>query len=126
MQVLLTSADVTANQFADGLPAAGIRQGGTIPIRNPTNPTEVIGDYSFLITFTSAFNPTTRTIGCIATGAYTFALGEQITWTASCSGLPFFSITGGQGSFTDAAGFVEFMIPAPTGFVHKINLCKGK
>jgi len=68
------------------------------------------GDYSFLITFLDA------SFGCMATGVYTWISGDQVVFTASCSGLPFFSVTGGRGRFADKTGFVEFMIEVEGDF----------
>jgi hypothetical protein len=124
--VLLTREDVLANQFLDGPIGTGTRETGSIPLRNPDNSTEVIGDYSYMVTFTTEFDNVTSQIGCVGFGAYTFGLGQQITFTASCAGLPFFSITGGQGRFTGAAGFSEFLIPVEEGSLHRISLCEAK
>jgi len=79
----------------------------------------MIGDYAYLITFLN------DSFGCVANGAYTFTTGDQITFTASCSGLPYFSITGGRGKYSGAEGFVEFQIPTDdgSGNFHEINIC---
>jgi len=120
VKVLLTKANVDANQFSEltGPPKAFDRQGGVIPLLDPNDTNTTIGDYTYLITFLNGIG------GCLANGAYTFLSGgDQVTFTASCSGLPFFSITGGRGKYSGAEGFVEFMIPVEDGFIHEINIC---
>jgi len=126
---LLTNANVEAGQSSEltGPPRAFDRQGGTILLLDPNGDADtdtVIGDYSYLITFLNGIG------GCIATGAYTFVSADdggnttdQVTFTASCSGIPFLSITGGQGKYSGAEGFVEFMIPVEDGYIHEINIC---
>ena len=118
--VLLTNANVDAGQTRESTdpPKTFDRIGGTILLEDPNDADTIIGDYSYLITFLN------NSFGCIANGAYTFSEGvDQVTFTASCSGLPFFSITGGRGKYSGAEGFVEFMIPEGDGFIHKINIC---
>jgi hypothetical protein len=85
--VLLTAADVQAGQFTEltGIPKPFDRQGGVIQLSDPDDASSKIGNYSFLITFLD------NSFGCIANGAYTFDNGDQVTFTAACSGLPFFS-----------------------------------
>ena len=85
--VLLTNADVAAGQSSElvGVPKAFDRQGGVIQLSDPNDNSTKLGDYSFLITFLD------NAFGCMSVGAYTFASGSQVTFTASCSGLPFFS-----------------------------------
>jgi len=104
---------------ADGLPKAFDRQGGVVAFSDPNDAETVLGDYTYLITFLDDF------FGCVANGAYTFTTGDQITFTASCSGLPYFSITGGRGKYSGAEGFVEFRIPTDddSGHFHEINIC---
>jgi hypothetical protein len=123
VKILLTNANVDAGQSSEvsagGLPKAFDRQGGVIALSDPNDVETVIGDYTYLITFLDDF------FGCVANGAYTFTTGDQITFTASCSGLPYFSITGGRGKYSGAEGFVEFQIPTDdgTGNFHEINIC---
>lgn len=117
--VLLKNDDIAAGQFSEltGPPKPFERQGGVIALSDPDDSSKKIGDYSNLITFLD------NSFGCIATGAYTFDTGDQVTFTASCSQLPFFTITGGQGEFKGAEGFVQFMIEDPEGFTHDITIC---
>ena len=118
--VLLTNANVDAGQTRESTdpPKTFDRIGGTILLEDPNDADTIIGDYSYLITFLN------NSFGCIANGAYTFlGGGDQVTFTASCGALPFFSITGGRGKYSGAEGFVEFMIPEGDGFIHKINIC---
>jgi len=119
--VLFTRANIEAGQTSEvtGPPKTFDRIGGTILLEDPKgDDNTTIADYSYLITFLDGIG------GCIANGAYTFTGGgDQVTFTASCSGLPFFSITGGRGKYSGAEGFVEFMIPLGDGFIHKINIC---
>jgi len=122
VKVLLTDANVAAGQSSETqpneLPKAFDRQGGVILLSDPNDADTIIGDYSYLITFLN------NSFGCIANGAYTFLTGgDEVTFTASCSGLPFFTITGDRGKYSGAKGFVEFMIPVTDGFTHEINIC---
>ena len=123
--VLLTNADVAASYNSEAVegfaPKAFDRQAGVVQLSDPNDNSTKLGDYSFLITFLD------NAFGCLSVGAYTFVNGSQITFTASCSGLPFFSITGGQGDYSGAAGYVEFRIPTAdgTGNLHKIHVCRG-
>jgi len=134
VRVLLTTANVAAGQSSEltGAPKFGDRQGGSIVLLEPglnnTMTDTIVGDYSYFITF---LNGNVGNYGCLATGAYTFVspdsgnktFFDQVTFTASCSGLPFFSITGGRGKYSGAEGFVEFRIPVADGFIHEINIC---
>jgi hypothetical protein len=62
---------------------------------------------------------------CVAIGGYTFYYSQdEITFTATCKSLPFFTITGGKGKYMDAVGFIQFMIEVDDGFIHEINLCR--
>lgn len=122
VKVLLTHANVAANKDESETPdktaiKAFDRQGGVVPLSDPNDAKTIIGDYSFLVTFLNS------SFGCLSNGAYTFLTGDQITFTASCSGLPFFSITGGRGKYSGAEGFVEFLIPVEDGSLHEINIC---
>jgi hypothetical protein len=120
MQVLLKQTDIDIYRFVEGPPATGIRVGGSIPLRNPT---DVIGDLNYLLTYTPPFNATTGTSEFFSFGAYTFPGFGQITWSGSGSDQPFMSITGGNGIFTAASGLIV-VHPSITGFVHSIHLCK--
>ena len=126
VKVLFLDANVEAAQYSTqvegGVPKAFDSQGGVIPVSDPNDADTIIGDYSYLITFLN------DAFGCIANGAYTFKDtdgDDQITFTASCSGLPFFTITGGRGKYSGAEGFVEFMIETDdkSGYLHEINIC---
>ena len=123
LTVFLDQSLVDANQYSEvqgGVPQVFDRQGGVIPIgdADADDPAVIVGDYSYLITFT------TPAFGCVANGAYTLDDGkDQITFTASCSGLPFFTVTGGRGKYEGADGFVQFMIPVEGGNNHEIYLC---
>ena len=130
MRVLLTDEDITAgstSSYTGPVPKFGDQQGGVIQLSDPDDNTTKVGDYSFLITFLD------DAIGCVATGAYTFPNGDQVTFAASCSGLvgPLgdFSITGGKGKFSGAGGYVDYMIDAidsegvQYGFTHDIHVC---
>jgi hypothetical protein len=124
LTVFLDQGLVDANQFTEVItgnpPRVFDRQGGVVPIgdADAEDPTAIVGDYSYLITFTSP------AFGCLANGAYTFHTGaDQITFAASCSGLPFFTITGGRGKYEGAEGFVQFMIPVEGGNNHELYLC---
>lgn len=123
VKILLTNASVDAGQSSEvpagGIPKAFDRQGGVVAFSDPNDAENVLGDYTYLITYLDDF------FGCVANGAYTFTTGHQITFTASCSGLPYFSITGGRGKYSGAEGFVEFMIPTDdgSGNFHEINIC---
>ena len=84
MRVLLTDEDITAgstSSYTGPVPKFGDQQGGVIQLSDPDDKTTKVGDYSFLITFLD------DAIGCVATGAYTFPNGDQVTFAASCSGL---------------------------------------
>lgn len=121
--VLLTDEDVAAGQFTEltGAPKPFDRQGGIILLSDPDDPKTKIGKYRFLITFLD------NQFGCIANGAYTFDnSGDEITFTASCAQLPFFTITGGQGKYSGAEGYVEFMISVERGNNHEIEICSFK
>lgn len=124
VKILLTNERVDAGQSsevrANGRPKAFDRQGGVIAFSDPNDADIVLGDYTYLITFLD------DSFGCVANGAYTwFTTGDQITFTASCSGLPYFTITGGRGKYSGAEGFVEFRIPTDddSGKFHEINIC---
>jgi hypothetical protein len=80
MQVYVTHADIQAAEFSVGTPAPGISKGGSVPVRNVTTPTEIIGDYTYLHTYVSAYNATRHRSECIMNGVYTFGVGEQLTW----------------------------------------------
>lgn len=123
IRVLLTEQDLKGVIYENDLfPNAGGIQGGTVALSNPQDSSEKIGDYTYLISFLPNMN-------CIATGAYTFfpssgTRKEQVTFTASCSALPYFTITGGQGLiFRGSTGYVEFMIKVDQGYIHEIHLC---
>lgn len=122
--VLLTSDNISSGDGTTAknpaLPVAFDRNGGVIALSDPNDPTTIIGDYSYLLTFLN------DSFGCLANGAYTLSGTDQVTFTASCSGLPFFTITGGRGKYAGAEGFVEFMIPVEDGFLHEINICNSR
>lgn len=104
--------------------APGTRQLGSFSIFDPVNTTVAIGTYEFMTTF---LNSNLTDLGCIGVGSYTLGRSGQITFTASCKTLPFFSITGGYDDFQGAYGFVEFNIPIADGVrLHKINVCVPK
>ena len=108
VKILLTNASVDAGQSsevpADGPPKAFDRQGGVVAFFDPNDAETMIGDYTYLITFLN------NSFGCVANGAYTFTTGDQITFTASCSGLPYFSITGDRGKYSGSGNFHEIYI----------------
>lgn len=117
LRVLLTDKDLKAERFDEGV-LPGARQGGTVTLSDPEDPSRKIGDYTFLITFLPDSN-------CVAIGGYTFYDSQdEITFTATCKSLPFFTITGGKGKYMDAVGFIQFMIEVDDGFIHEINLCR--
>jgi hypothetical protein len=109
----------------------GSSNGGQIALSDPSDPSVKVGDYSFFTQFFST-DPVRRYFPCVGTGAYTFGDAiegtprDQVTFTASCSNSPFFTITGGTGKYLGASGYVEFMIPVEAGFRHDIYLCKPK
>lgn len=127
IDVLLTSEDVAASIFFEGAVGPGIRQGGSIRLRNPKDINETVGVYSYLSTFLSN---STQPYQCIGTGSYVLGhadviTGEkdEITFTASCTNLPFLTLTGGQGRYLGATGYSKTMVPHAEGFVHEIYLC---
>jgi len=127
ISVLLTTED-TEKGFIDGFNdyseiAFGTIQGGTVRLSNPENSQETVGEYTALTTFLGSFDAKTFEVDCADAGAYQFGPGEQIAFSATCAGLPYFTITGGQGRYFGAYGHVEFMIPHPEGFVHEIHVC---
>ena len=129
LRILLTSND-TAVGLIDGFSdfseiAFGTIQGGKVLISNPDDETDKIGEYTALTTFLSPVNFTDFAVDCYGVGSYQFGVGEQIAFASPCTGLPFFSITGGQGQYFGARGYVEFMIPDPEerGFLHDIHVC---
>ncbi|CAB9497283.1 expressed unknown protein [Seminavis robusta] len=131
-QVLLTTND-TAVGLIDGFNSFedvdfGVIQGGNVLLSNPEDENDKIGSYTVLTTFLSPVNFTDFTVDCYGVGAYQFGIGEQIAFVSPCSGSPFFSITGGQGEYNGATGFVEFMIPDPEGrgFLHDIHVCSSR
>ena len=84
-------------------------------------------------------------MGCIGVGAYTFlpvspnvkqnhhsntpsssSSVDQITFTASCQGLPYLSITGGMGAYQGAYGQVHYNLPGrlPHTKRHEIHVCQ--
>ena len=131
LQVLLTKDDIQAGQWLEnnGIPAPGVRFGGSIPLTNPDNDNEKLGTYTYLLTFLPNND-------CIATGAYIFTSDEddnddyvspsQITFTATCQALPYFTISGGQGPYQGATGHVQYQIPDGTrGYRHAIHVCSA-
>jgi len=129
LRVLLASDDVAVG-LIDGFSdfseiGFGTLQGGKVLLSNPDDETDKIGDYTVHTTFLSAFNFTDSSVDCMGTGAYQFGMGEQIAFTSTCAGLPYFTITGGQGDYLGATGYVEFMIPDPAGrgFFHDLYVC---
>lgn len=130
VEVLLTKENIKAHQWLEnnGVPAPGVRFGGSIPMIDPhddSQETQTIGTYTYLLTFLPNND-------CVATGSYTFTTPDkntheppsQITFTATCQALPYFSITGGQGLYSGATGSVEYQIPDGTkGYRHAINVC---
>ena len=103
----------------------GSKQGGQILISSPDNSTEKIGVYTSFTTFLGPVDFETGEVACYGQGAYQFGPGEQIAFVSPCSGLPFFTIVGGQGVFEGAYGTVEFMIVDEDGegWLHRINVC---
>lgn len=71
-----------------------------------------------------------QTLTCMGGGAYTFGtpaypfrLLDSITWQASCANFPYYTITGGQGSYLGVTGYVEAFIPTESGYRHDIYTC---
>ncbi|CAB9529911.1 expressed unknown protein [Seminavis robusta] len=129
LRVLLTTNDI-ASGLNDGFTdyseiRFGTIQGGTVLLSNPDDETDKIGAYTVLTTFLSPYNYTDSSVDCIGTGSYQFGLGKQISFSSTCASLPYFTITGGQGEYHGATGFVEFMIPDPDkrGYFHDIRVC---
>lgn len=144
VHIYLTQADISAHQFLEnnGIPAPGVRFGGSIPARTSSSASTRNDEssdkstldavtYNYLLTFLSASD-------CLATGAYTFAAAaaaassddasttrDQITFTATCNALPYFTITGGQGRYAHATGHVQYQIPLAEdgGYRHEIHVC---
>jgi len=130
-RVLLTKGDLAAG-FRDGFDDYadidfGTIQGGKVLLSNPDNETDKIGEYTAFTTFLSPVNLTNFQVDCYGSGAYQFGIGEQIAFSSPCTGLPYFSITGGQGSYSGSNGYVEFMIPDPEerGSFHEIHVCSS-
>jgi hypothetical protein len=117
----MTNADLAKYRFNEGPAALWIRSGGTVPLRDPAS-REVIGDYSFLLTYTYV-DATAGKKEYISQGAYTLSAG-QITTTSSSSGSGG-SITGGNGDYTDAGGYVT-SASVTDGWAFTFHLCKGK
>lgn len=131
VEVLLTHENLKANQWLEnnGIPAPGVRFGGSIPIMDPQTQDDM-GQYTYLLTFLPNND-------CVATGSYTFTTsntqeeasssslpGPQITFTATCKALPYFTITGGAGTYHGATGHVQYQIPDGTrGYRHAIHVC---
>jgi len=101
----------------------GTKQGGKILLSDPDDESKKIGEYTVLTTFLGPLNTTTFEIDCYGWGAYQFGTGQQIAFVSPCAGLPYFTVTGGQGEFFGAKGYVEFMIPDPHGSIHEIHIC---
>ena len=141
IRVLLTKNDTDAG-LVDGWSdfseiKFGTTQGGKILLSNPDNSSEKIGSYTVLTTFLSPVNLTTFDVDCYGNGAYRFGDGGgglrgddgagdgggTINFASSCTGRPYLTLVGGQGSYLGAYGYSEFMIPHPDGFVHEIYVC---
>ena len=124
----------------------GSLQGGTIPLRssasdNNTNDTNtIIGSYTFLNTFLGPVtNLQTMQVDCFGAGTYTFFQNDNnnhsknnnedttstdsISFAASCEHLPYLTITGGQGRYTNATGYIQYRIPDPRGWLHEVHVC---
>ena len=124
VKVLLTDANIATGQFSETLLGYGEpikafdHQARMINFVDANDAETIIGNYSNLITFLDS------SFGCIPNKVYTFLTGgNQVTFTASCSGLPFFTITGGRGKYFGAEGVFEVMIPTEGTFTHTINIC---
>ncbi len=79
-----------------------------VPLSNPDNATEKIGSYTVLTTFLGRVDMNTFQVDCYGVGSYQFGPGHQISFVAPCSGLPYFTITGGQGDYLGAQGYIEY------------------
>jgi hypothetical protein len=130
MSVFLAEDKVGDGMFVEGpfRGAPGSVFGGQIAIADASNPSVIVGDYSFFVKFLKT-DPSTSYYPSVGNGAYTFGVNDgqsprdQITWTSSSSNSPFLTITGGQGKYLGAKGYVKIKVPAPGGFIHEIYLC---
>mmetsp|Transcript_19189 Transcript_19189/g.44791 ORF Transcript_19189/g.44791 Transcript_19189/m.44791 type:complete len:238 (-) Transcript_19189:575-1288(-) len=132
LDILLTHEDTKrgiTSDFGDDFSAIefGTLQGGKVAMRHPDVAVvdNVMGEYTVLTTFLGPVamdRGSSFQVDCYGVGSYQFGSssanqdenhhgsrgGDQITFVAPCSGLPFFTITGGQGKYVGAQGFVEY------------------
>ena len=128
IQVLLTTNHTKEGKYLEGDPTIpGARHGSSVILSDPSNSGIQVGRYSVLTTFLRTTAPGL----CVSSDAYAFFGSEddapprdQLTFAATCENLPYFSITGGQGIFVGATGYVEYMIPHEEGTLHEIHVCK--
>ncbi len=127
IKVLLTSNHKSEGMYLqEDLTVPGARHGFSVILSDPDNSARQIGRYTALSTFFRATLPYL----CISYGTYTFGDDDalppkdQISFSASCENLPFFTITGGQGRYAGASGYVQYMLPHEEGNVHEIHICE--
>lgn len=131
IEVLLTTNHTKEGLYLqEDLTVPGARQGYSVILNDPNSTGTTIGRYSALTTF---YQASVRPFSCDSSGSYTFYDSEddalprdQITFSATCETLPYFTITGGQGRFEGANGYVKYRIPHEQGNLHEIHVCKDE
>lgn len=119
----------------------GSLQGGTIPLQSSAsdNTNSIIGSYTFLNTFLGPVTDLqTMQVDCFGAGTYTFLqndnhnedttsspLQNSLSFAASCEHLPYLTITGGQGHYENATGYIQHRIPdsLQRGWLHEVHVC---